>query len=140
MTLKPCTIDGCSKPVKSRGWCQMHWNRWHRNGDPNIVTRDWGHGKTARHVSYSGAHNRVLKAKGRAVDHQCTLCGGQAAHWAYDHTDPQAITELVPIRGVLTPLEYSLDPARYMPICQPCHRIFDGRQDPIRDEQGKWSS
>ena len=29
-----CKIEGCEKPPKSRGWCQPHYARWWRCGDP----------------------------------------------------------------------------------------------------------
>lgn len=32
-----CTIDGCDKPAKGRGWCRMHWTRWRRHGSPHVV-------------------------------------------------------------------------------------------------------
>lgn len=32
-----CTIDRCELPVFSRGWCQKHYNRWTRNGDPTLT-------------------------------------------------------------------------------------------------------
>jgi 5-methylcytosine-specific restriction endonuclease McrA len=31
---RPCTIDGCDKPILARGWCAAHWTRWNRHGDP----------------------------------------------------------------------------------------------------------
>lgn len=31
---RTCSIDGCEKPVHSRGWCGMHVQRWKRNGNP----------------------------------------------------------------------------------------------------------
>ena len=35
MATKPiCKIDGCGKAVSSRGWCEMHYTRWKRHGDP----------------------------------------------------------------------------------------------------------
>ena len=34
MDEKKCSIDGCEKPLKARGWCGMHWLRWRRHGDP----------------------------------------------------------------------------------------------------------
>lgn len=32
-----CSIPDCDRPTLARGWCSMHWQRWKRNGDPNIV-------------------------------------------------------------------------------------------------------
>lgn len=29
-----CTIRGCDKRIFGRGWCQKHWTRWRRHGDP----------------------------------------------------------------------------------------------------------
>lgn len=29
-----CQIEGCSKPVKARGWCSLHYSRWRRRADP----------------------------------------------------------------------------------------------------------
>lgn len=29
-----CSIDGCGKSVKARGFCNAHWRRWRRHGDP----------------------------------------------------------------------------------------------------------
>ena len=29
-----CSIVGCGKPVKARGWCVKHYHRWWRHGDP----------------------------------------------------------------------------------------------------------
>lgn len=31
---KVCSIDGCGRPLKSLGWCQSHFMRWRRHGDP----------------------------------------------------------------------------------------------------------
>lgn len=29
-----CSIEGCDRPVKTRGWCNAHYLRWRRHGDP----------------------------------------------------------------------------------------------------------
>lgn len=32
--MKECTIAGCDRPAKARGWCKLHYYRWKRTGDP----------------------------------------------------------------------------------------------------------
>ena len=37
MEQRTCSIDGCDGQVKARGWCNPHWIRWKRYGDPVAV-------------------------------------------------------------------------------------------------------
>ena len=38
MTSEPqCSLGGCVKPAKHRGWCGMHYERWRRHGDPHVT-------------------------------------------------------------------------------------------------------
>jgi hypothetical protein len=32
-----CSIAKCTRRVRARGFCHLHWQRWSRTGDPNIV-------------------------------------------------------------------------------------------------------
>jgi 5-methylcytosine-specific restriction endonuclease McrA len=34
-----CSIAGCERPVRARGWCAAHYTRWLAHGDPNICLR-----------------------------------------------------------------------------------------------------
>lgn len=36
-----CTIDGCHGEHVARGWCGMHYQRWHLHGDPHSNPRTW---------------------------------------------------------------------------------------------------
>lgn len=31
---RTCSIADCDSPVLARGWCNVHWKRWKRHGDP----------------------------------------------------------------------------------------------------------
>jgi hypothetical protein len=37
MNTDVCSMDGCEKKRTSRGWCQTHYVRWLKYGDPNFV-------------------------------------------------------------------------------------------------------
>lgn len=37
---KPCKIEGCTDPARTRGWCIRHYSRWLKWGDPNRADRD----------------------------------------------------------------------------------------------------
>lgn len=37
--MKLCTVDRCSKKHASKGFCDTHYSRWRRNGDPTIYSR-----------------------------------------------------------------------------------------------------
>jgi len=125
-----CSVEGCDKPVTSRGWCEMHYYRWRRHGDPAIVTPLIGVSGPdspkwkGRNISYGSAHRRVRKLRGSASGHACTVCGGQAQDWAYDHCDPDEIVGPADASSGAG-MPYSPDPNRYQPMCKPCHRAFD---------------
>lgn len=35
-----CTIEGCGRPHRSKGFCAFHYTRWYKNGDPLINRRE----------------------------------------------------------------------------------------------------
>lgn len=37
--IKTCTIDGCEKELRARGFCPMHYYRWSVHGDPHKGAR-----------------------------------------------------------------------------------------------------
>jgi hypothetical protein len=36
-TPRLCSVDGCRRPSRVRGWCRTHYTRWRRHGDPTTV-------------------------------------------------------------------------------------------------------
>lgn len=91
-----------------------------RTGDANTC------GNKANHLSddveYSGLHERVRAAKGPARRYDCVDCGTTAAHWSYNHADPNEKTSNSPdTRGAA----FSLNVDNYEPRCARCHKRFD---------------
>ena len=41
-TQRICSVDGCGKRHYARGWCQPHWKRWNKHGDPEAGRPSWG--------------------------------------------------------------------------------------------------
>ena len=39
---KLCSIEGCDKHSRARGWCFAHWVRWRRHGSPYGGGTSWG--------------------------------------------------------------------------------------------------
>ena len=127
--LPECSIENCTRTGKytTTGWCQTHYHRWWRTGDPLGVKQERG-ASGADAVSWKGddityrtMHTRLSAAKGSAAQHDCVACGNRAAHWAYDHTDPDEKTSESP----WGPIAFSTDVDRYQPMCQSCHTKLD---------------
>jgi hypothetical protein len=38
-----CSVDGCERPCKGRGYCSLHYQRWYAHGDPLVSNK--GHSK-----------------------------------------------------------------------------------------------
>ena len=109
-----CRVGGCDESTLARGWCRTHYKRWEAHGDPTVLLQAKGSGDD---VGYDAAHRRVRVAHGSAVSHSCVDCGQQAAHWAYDHLDPDERRE--------QELPYSVKIEHYQPMCVRCHKRFD---------------
>lgn len=79
--------------------------------------------KAAASTEYSTVHRRIRRVLGSATQHRCAHCEKQAAHWAYDHKDPDAVTGRA---GRDVPAaKYSLKPEHYFPLCRSCHSVLD---------------
>jgi hypothetical protein len=122
--VRTCTVieDGvkCEKRHWGNGYCRMHNARYLRHGDPLFVV-----GFRVEKPSYFGAHCRVKGRRGSASRYECE-CGAAAQQWAYDHADPNELTEaVVDQRGQQRLVKYSASIDHYIPMCKPCHVQFD---------------
>lgn len=68
--MKACTIEGCDKPVRARGWCAKHYTRWHKYGDPREV-----------HLVIDDDHARFWAFVDRSGD--CWIWTGSLTHNGY---------------------------------------------------------
>jgi hypothetical protein len=123
-----CIIDGCTHTDNGgRGICVMHRERIRRHGDPHLELpsnqfkpREEHWNWVGEDALYRSAHCRVQRLRGKAADRACTDCRGQAAHWSYDHLDPDE-------KRSDDGLAYSLNVEHYHPRCVQCHADHDNR-------------
>ena len=55
-----CSIDDCNRPLYGRGWCNTHYARWRRHGDPEHggpVGRQTGTGQPCSINGWTDAPN-----------------------------------------------------------------------------------
>jgi hypothetical protein len=131
-----CTIPGCGRLHLARGWCRPHYVRWQRHGDPLAAVPIRERARAGGGLSAWSVLRQVRAERGPADAQPCTGCGGPAAVWSYDGTDPDE--RPLPRRSTVpsapddphaevgggseSQRRYSLDPARYRPLCGFCHR------------------
>lgn len=108
-----CLMDGCYSPDRSLGLCEVHYRRFRRTGDPAGVGK--GRPREAS-PTYVSVHSRLSFDRGPARLYRCVGCGERAAHWAYDHKDPNELVDGSP---------FSVDQSHYVPMCPRCHNAFD---------------
>jgi hypothetical protein len=107
---KICTIKGCGRVVAGHGWCDKHYRRWKRTGNPELLIGPL-EGKAnplwkGSYASGKAKHVRVYRLRGKA-DHCIWGC----------HDDFRY--EWANLMG-----NYD-DPYDFAPMCVTCHRRYD---------------
>lgn len=128
--MRSCNVTGCANEYKARGFCDMHYQRLRKHGNPlrvdppatlpvlvGAANAKWK-GDAAK---YSAVHNRLRRRRGAAADHACPICQAPGAEWSYDRSDPDQLVD------EQTGFPYSADISRYWPLCRPCHYRIDRR-------------
>lgn len=82
MANRTCSIEGCERPRKARGWCKSHWQRWSRTGDPGAGTPVVAFSTSAKSATCS------IEDCTNPVKHR-GWCGMHYQRWQR-HGDPRA--------------------------------------------------
>jgi hypothetical protein len=114
----PCRIRGCRSLSSRKGWCQKHYTRWRRHGDPL---------KTARAISNGGItpsfkKQWVIEYK---LSRGCADCGYNEHHAALDFDHRPGTRK---VRDIKSGQQLGWDAlqdevAKCDVVCANCHRI-----------------
>jgi len=112
-----CKATDCDSTHYAKGYCTRHYTQAHKWGVVDQPDRRL----SGHNITYTGMHKRIKDKRGKASQHQCINCDNQANEWAYNHQDPNQLTET---RGGKTK-PYSPDHSFYDPMCKRCHTKRD---------------
>lgn len=134
--MRPCTcsVEDCGKPARVRGWCQTHYMRWRKYGDPGDATpRRSANGAGSEHLGYVRSHaygHPLADSQGRVLVHRVTLYdkigpGEHPCHWCgsfvrwddrpVEHPDSSLCVDHLDADRA------NNDPANLVPSCLACN-------------------
>jgi len=64
---RPCSVDDCDKPAKTRGWCAMHYTRWRRHG--NLFVKRKPTNPRPRNTCSVAGCDKYVSARGWCENH-----------------------------------------------------------------------
>ena len=151
--VRTCSVDGCEKPHKARSYCQGHYVRVQRNGDPGDTglrgyrTSCGVEGCDRPHLAHGLCSTHYARARSTGDPGPAEIRSGIAsysgAHAQVERANgPAAAHECrhchvpaaqwaydhsdpSPLYHPIYGSPYSTDADRYMPLCRPCHVRFD---------------
>jgi len=71
MEPRTCSVEGCEQEVVAKGWCNVHYKRWHRHGNTDkykpgaksqhenglVICSTWGCNLPARTRGFCSKHH-----------------------------------------------------------------------------------
>lgn len=85
-----CSVDGCEKPHKARGWCKSHYRRWLRAGTPEMEQKP--------HLFIDDLHDRVRAIGWDVAENGCWTWRGYLSNgypFTYRRGKNYLVTKLV---------------------------------------------
>lgn len=74
MTDVTCSIDGCDRAKRKRGWCASHYSQWYRTGEAKPFSYCWS---SEPNCLVCGAPNGSFKSR--------QFCSGKCSRYWYNH-------------------------------------------------------
>jgi hypothetical protein len=129
MTRSICTIEDCNTSVKGFGWCDKHYKRWRRHGDPlktkrllpgeaatNTVIRRYRYNAERRNLNISLSREDFIEL----FQQNCHYCGNPPAnHFMEDGYNGDLVYS--GIDRVDNTIGY--DKLNVVPCCEICNRM-----------------
>ena len=116
-----CTVDGCDKAHKSRGYCSGHYTKFVERS--NDVERIPGYGRPPKMFpGYHAMHHRVYKEFSADA---CAVCPStEKVEFAW--TAELCHNRITETQGVHAGRTYCLHAEHYLPLCTVHHKLMDG--------------
>lgn len=134
-----CSIEGCGRPLRARGWCNMHWRRWNIHGDPGEPT--------ARRTDREANFWSFVDPNGPIPAHRPKL--GRCAEWTGARSYGYGSLRVRNVQWAAHRLAWTLAQGPIPvgmqvlhhcdnpPCCRPSHLFLGTYQDNVDDRQAK---
>ena len=116
-----CSVGGCEKKSRARGWCNTHYMRWHRTGDHTTVKNTLGfEHPTTKKASRSPTMRDIEWAAGFLEGEGCFT---QSTKGCEVITAVQTVDNLHPLNKLLDLFGGSVRMSyKAFDNCKECHR------------------